>query len=113
MTLDYGEIGQNIKLCRLRKRMKQSELAELVDVSAQHISHIECGITKLSLPLLVKISESLSTSLYILLGSNIQTQPILDAEFACILKGSSLAQRKLCLELCRTVIEYGEGSKSV
>lgn len=48
--VDYVEIGQNVKMCRMRKRMKQAELAEMANVSAQHISHIECGITKLSLP---------------------------------------------------------------
>lgn len=107
--VDYVEIGQNIKTCRVRKRIKQAELAEMADVSAQHISHIECGITKLSLPLLIRLSEALSTDLYTLLGHNIQTRPVLEAEFAHVLKGSSLAQRMLCLELCRTVMEHGNG----
>lgn len=46
MTLNYNEIGQNIKYYRNRKHLKQAELAELVDVSAQHISHVECGNTR-------------------------------------------------------------------
>lgn len=107
--IDYNEIGQNIKKYRLRKQMKQAELAEPADVSAQHISHIECGITKLSLPLLIQLSKVLSVDLYTLLGSNIGAQPVLEEEFAHILNGTSLAQRTLCLELCRTVIEYGNG----
>lgn len=107
MMVDYEEIGQNIKICRMRKRMKQAELAEMTDVSTQHISHVECGITKLSLPLLLRISEALSTDLYTLLGSNVQTRPTLAEEFAHVLNESSLAQRTLCLELCRTVMEHG------
>lgn len=53
MTIDYEEIGQNIKMFRTRKRLKQAELAEMIEVSSQHISHIECGRTKLSLLVLI------------------------------------------------------------
>lgn len=113
MTVDYEEIGQNVKLHRTRKRLKQAELAELVGVSTQHISHIECGRTKLSLAVLIQLSEALSVDLYDLLGSNIQTRPILESEYANMLNGASQAQRALCLELCRTVIEHGTGSHSV
>ena len=43
MAIDYKEIGSNIKVCRIRKNLKQAQLAEIVGVSSQHISHIECG----------------------------------------------------------------------
>lgn len=47
-----GKLGYNWSkwYYQNRKHLKQAELAELVDVSAQHISHVECGKTKLSLP---------------------------------------------------------------
>lgn len=75
MTLDYEEIGRNIKLCRIKKQLKRAQLAEIVGVSSQHISHIEYGRTKLGLPLLLHISEVLSTNLYTLLGDNVLDRP--------------------------------------
>lgn len=110
MTVDYEEIGQNVKRFRIRKRLKQAELAERIEVTSQHISHIECGRTKLSLPVLIQISEALSVDLYDLLGSNIRSRPILEAECTNMLTGASQEQRSLCLALCRTVIEHGAGS---
>ena len=41
MDFNWKDIGQNIKLRRIKLKLKQSELAELVDVSSQHISHVE------------------------------------------------------------------------
>lgn len=57
MAIDYKEIGSNIKVCRIRKNLKQAQLAEIVGVSSQHISHIECGRTTVSLPLLISIAQ--------------------------------------------------------
>ena len=58
MAIDYVQIGRNVKHYRLQKELKQIQLAEKVHVTEQHISHIECGRTKLSLPLLVSLSEA-------------------------------------------------------
>lgn len=41
MDLDYQEIGRNIRRFRQAKGLKQKELAELIQVSDQHVSHIE------------------------------------------------------------------------
>lgn len=55
--IDYQEIGNNIKICRIRCNLKQAELAEMVGVTSQHISHVERCQTKPSLTLLVDISK--------------------------------------------------------
>ena len=47
MELDYKAIGQNIREHRRKSGLNQKELAELVNLSPQHISHIETGHTKL------------------------------------------------------------------
>ena len=54
--IDYQKIGNNIKICRIRCNLKQAELAEMVGVTSQHISHVERCQTKPSLTLLVDIS---------------------------------------------------------
>mgnify|MGYP005763083279 FL=1 len=71
MDLDYQEIGRNIRHFRLAKRLKQKELAELIHVSDQHISHIENAHTQVSLPTLVAIANALQTDCNTLLGATL------------------------------------------
>lgn len=66
---DYKEIGHNIRLSRKQRGMNQRMLADLVDVSPQHISHIERG-QPVSLPVLINISNVLDVSSDLLVGSN-------------------------------------------
>lgn len=66
---DYREIGHNIRLSRKPQKMSQRTLADLVNVSPQHISHIEAG-QPVSLPVLINISNVLDVSLDLLVGSN-------------------------------------------
>ena len=56
----YYEIGQRIRHYRKACGLSQEALAEEVGISVTHMSHIETGNTKLSLPVLVKIAESLA-----------------------------------------------------
>lgn len=57
--MDYYEIGQRIRKNRKALGLSQEELAEKIDISPTHMSHIETGNTKLSLPVLVSIAEVL------------------------------------------------------
>jgi transcriptional regulator with XRE-family HTH domain len=65
------EIGKAIKLARVRRGMKQLELAELVGITSNHLSMIENDKRDPSWSLVCKISETLRLplSLLILLGS--------------------------------------------
>lgn len=58
--MDYFEIGQRIRKIRKARGLSQEYLAEKADISVPHMSHIETGNTKLSLPVLVAISDALS-----------------------------------------------------
>lgn len=60
--MNYYEIGQRIRKARKAQNISQEELAERVGISTTHMSHIETGNTKLSLPVLVNISTSLEVS---------------------------------------------------
>lgn len=51
--LDYFEIGSNIRIQRILNGLKQKDLAERVNVSPQHISHVETGRAKPSLLMIV------------------------------------------------------------
>lgn len=73
MELDYKEIGRNICKYRQLRGLKQKELADLIDVSDQHISHIENAHTKLGLVTLVAIANVLHVDYNTLLGCTLVT----------------------------------------
>lgn len=54
--IDYIKIGQRIKSARLEKGYSQADLGALVGCSNNHISHVEVGQTKVSLPMLLKLA---------------------------------------------------------
>lgn len=57
--MDYYKIGQQIRKIRKAHGFSQEELAEKINISTTHMSHIETGSTKLSLPVLVDIANAL------------------------------------------------------
>lgn len=58
--MNYFEIGQRIRRFRKAYNLSQEQLAEKIGISVTHMSHIETGNTKLSLPVFVKIANVLS-----------------------------------------------------
>ena len=57
--MDYYAIGQRIRKIRKAHGLSQEELAEKVGISTTHMSHIETGNTKLSLPVFVDLAHAL------------------------------------------------------
>lgn len=57
--MDYEKIGMRVRRFRQRKGLSQEKLAEMVDISVTHMSHIETGNTKLSLPVFVALTDAL------------------------------------------------------
>lgn len=57
--MDYYEIGQRVRRYRKILGLSQEQLAEKVGISVTHMSHIETGNTKLSLPIFVSLAEHL------------------------------------------------------
>ena len=60
---DYSDIGTRIREERLRQGINQELLAEMAELSTTHMSHIETGSTKLSLPALHRLAWELGVSL--------------------------------------------------
>lgn len=69
--MDYYKIGQRIRKYRKAHGLSQEQLAERVGISVTHMSHIETGNTKLSLPVLMELAETLQ----------VQTDDLLREEF--------------------------------
>lgn len=61
--MDYSAVGKRIKISRKKKGYTQAELAEILGYSIQHISHIENGITKMSIDFIIALANVLEVSL--------------------------------------------------
>ena len=61
--MDYYAIGQRIRKIRKAHGISQEVLAEKANISVTHMSHIETGNTKLSLPVLVDIATTLEVQI--------------------------------------------------
>jgi len=70
-TPDYSLIGLRIKERRLALGLTQETLAEAADIGIQHMSKIENGRTKLSLPCLMALANALQTTVDRLLMDSI------------------------------------------
>ncbi|MDR1439318.1 MAG: helix-turn-helix domain-containing protein [Clostridiales bacterium] len=62
MDINYKDIGIRIKEARAGQGISQARLAEMAGLGAAHVSHIETGSTKLSLPALLSVANSLGVS---------------------------------------------------
>lgn len=60
--VDYSGLGARIKAVRKERKMTQEQLAEAAGVGPSHISHIESGTTKLSVPTFIAIINALGCS---------------------------------------------------
>lgn len=70
MEINYKDVGVRVKQERINKNITQEKLAELSGVSVTHMSNIENANTKLSLPVLINISNALDCDSSILLFEN-------------------------------------------
>ena len=100
--MDYIKIGQRIRKARKAKGYSQEQLAETVDISVPHMSHIETGSTKLSLPVLVDIAAALEVSTDALLFDlPVTAMNQLSGEMAAILARCDTAQAKIITDIAR------------
>lgn len=60
--MDYYEIGRQVRKIRKARGLSQEALAEMIGISTTHMSHIETGNTKLSLPVFIALASALEVS---------------------------------------------------
>ena len=58
----YQQFGLNVVYYRKRKRLSQTQLAELVDIHRTYVSAIELGKVSVSFDILFKLAEVLETT---------------------------------------------------
>ena len=100
--MDYYKIGQRIRKIRKAHGLSQEELAEKVNISTTHMSHIETGNTKLSLQVLVDIATALEVRTDDLLYDNptVVTGAALD-EIAAVLEHCTVKESKVIADVVR------------
>lgn len=100
----YFEIGQRIRRYRKACGLSQEALAGGVGISVTHMSHIETGNTKLSLPVLAKIAEELSVSTDALLtDASKSDKATLSAEVQDILDSFEVDELTVAIEVLRAL----------
>ena len=74
MEIDYKAIGQRIKIARIKKGITQESVA---NITPSHMSNVETGKTKVSLPTLIAIANALSVSVDTLLCDNVLSSKVI------------------------------------
>ena len=103
--MNYNEIGQRIRKYRKDRGLSQEQLAEAVNISVTHMSHIETGNTKLSLPVLVALASALQVSCDDLLCGSEDTTAEAISGIMRTVRECSLSQLKIITALIRAVKE--------
>jgi len=99
---DYNAIGRRIKDARKRMDLTQEQLSERVGLSAPHLSNIENGKTKVSLPALIQIANALLTTLDALVHDSLTvTQEAYDKDFKDLLQDCSMEEKGFIYHLAK------------
>lgn len=100
--MDYYKIGQQIRKFRKAHGLSQEELAERINISTTHMSHIETGNTKLSLPVLVDIASVLEVRTDDLLIDHVPaTKNTAMDEIAAIMESCSAKETKIIADIVK------------
>ena len=62
MEINYIKLGERIRFYRTNAGLSQEKLADIIDVSFQHMSNIETGKKGLSLETIINITHALNIS---------------------------------------------------
>lgn len=99
--MDYEKIGMRVRRFRQRKCLSQEQLAELVDISVTHMSHIETGHTKLSLPVFASLAEVLDVRADELLYDSTQDHASVLRELTAILDSCTPQQAQCIADIAK------------
>lgn len=100
--LDYTVIGRRIRKYRKLAGLSQEALAEKVWISTTHMSHIETGSTKLSLPVLVDIAAVLDVRTDdLLIDPPADKEGATADEISALLESCSIQQAKVICDIVK------------
>ncbi|MFR7990703.1 MAG: helix-turn-helix domain-containing protein [Anaerovoracaceae bacterium] len=103
MEITNKSIGLNIQKWRDNAGLTQEELAELVDLSAAHMTAIENGYSGISLQKIIAVSQVLHVSLDVLTGLEEQKRENAIEKVIPLLKDCSAKQIALIADIIKAV----------
>jgi transcriptional regulator with XRE-family HTH domain len=106
MVIDYNAIGLRIKFARIKAKITQEALATKIGMSTTHVSNIETGNAKLSLPAIINIANVLAISVDDLLCDNvIRSNHVFNKEAQNILIDCSPYDIRILLDVLKSTKE--------
>lgn len=103
VSIDYKAIGLRIKIARIQMNYTQEYVAEVCEVSPQHISNIENGKTKLSLVLLIQLANCLNVSVDQLLCDVVDhSEPVFSKEIQDIFDQCSIEDKRFLMQVLKS-----------
>ena len=104
--IDYKLIGSRIRNARKAKNLTQAQIAELLNVSPEYFSRIECGKTKINLEMLCRISELLDVAPeFLLTGCVTNSSQYLTNEISESLKKCTPTKIQAITQLIKVIAE--------
>ncbi|EOE7225735.1 TPA: helix-turn-helix transcriptional regulator [Clostridioides difficile] len=102
MELDFRAIGQRIKIARIKKRLTQDTVSELINITPSHMSNIETGKSTVSLQTLIAIANVLRVSIDELLCDVIlDSKVIFEKELSDILKDCNEYEIRVLVDILK------------
>ena len=102
LGIDYKAIGNRLRESRIRKNIKQEEVADLFDTTQSFISKIETGYSKPSLSTLIKLCKIYEVSFdYIIFDNLDHIKQSLNPDFDEILSDCNEKERVFLLLLLK------------
>ena len=100
-------LGQRMADIRRSKGISQLQLAEMADISKEHLSNLERGNKLPSAQTLAQIASALDVSLDALVGvDNVQSHIEIDAQLQSLLSSYSLAEKDALLAIFRDIERF-------
>ena len=105
-NIDYKAIGKRIRIARLKAGMTQELLAEKAGLSTTHMSNIETGSSKLSLPAIISLADALGVSVDELLCDNvIRSREVFSREIQDILSDCDEYEIRILADILKSAKE--------
>ena len=104
MEINYADIGNRIRKQRQKLRITQEKLAEMAELSVQHMSGIENGKTKFSFQSILRIANVLGLSMdELLCGSLMQGKVVMQNDFADLLADCTVEETGIILSMVKAL----------
>ena len=104
MPINRYALGERIYEARKRRKLTQSDLAEMAGISNTYLSHIENGSKNMSMDTFIDIVNALGVTADELLIDNIRADNmLLGDKVSEVLKGCSAYEKRVMLDILTAV----------